>query len=146
MSLTTLPETKRSSQRLFIYGTLRKGFALHSHIERLGARYVGKGKIHGSLYSLGEFPGAVRCSSGSDEIIGEVYELQDGDRHLEQLDAVEEFYPDRLDKSLFVRSMTTVRMLDGRTLKAWSYFLPKKPSKGRPIYSGDYGEGRRARH
>ncbi len=136
----------RRRDRLFVYGTLRKGFPLHSLLRKLSVRYMGKGKIQGHLYSLGEFPGAVQSSSSNEEIVGEVYELLKGKRQLEELDRVEEFYPDRPEESLFVRQMTVVKMLDGKALKAWAYFLPKPPSKARLIHSGDYQEAHRPRN
>ncbi len=124
--------------RLFVYGTLRKGYSLHRVLRRIRARYVGKGRIQGSLYDLGEFPGAVTSSSVRKRIEGEVYELPHPDAQLKELDRLEEFDSDRPEDSLFVRRMSTVRLASGRRMRAWVYFLPRRPLKGRPIAQGDY--------
>ncbi len=134
---------KQRRDRLFVYGTLRKGFALHAYLRKSTVRYLGKGKIHGNLYDLGEFPGALPSSSPEKEIEGEVYELLDAKNQLKELDRIEEFHSDRPEDSLFVRQLSVVRSEKGHRFKAWVYFLPRRPSKGRPIQSGDYAAARR---
>lgn len=129
---------KRARERLFVYGTLRRGFALHSHLRKSSVRYLGKGKIRGDLYDLGEFPGALPSSSPDREIEGEVYELLEAKKQLEQLDRIEEFHPERPEDSLFIRRSAIVRLEKGQRYKAWVYFLPRRPSRARPIHGGDY--------
>ena len=136
----------RRCHKLFVYGTLRRGFPLHPRLGKKSVRYLGKGKIRGRLYDLGEFPGALPSSSPDAEIEGEVYELLDGDKQLRELDVLEEFYPNRPDDSLFVRRLTDVRLHGGQHVKAWVYFLPKRPVKARTIAGGDYAEVRRSRN
>jgi gamma-glutamylcyclotransferase (GGCT)/AIG2-like uncharacterized protein YtfP len=121
---------------LFVYGTLRKGFTLHSHLDKSTIKYLGKGLIQGRLYDLGEYPGAVR-SSGNTTIIGEVYELGDS-KELDALDKIEEFYPEEPKKSLFVRQKTNVKLESGKEILAWVYLLPKKPKHAQLVKSGDY--------
>ncbi|MDA2914974.1 gamma-glutamylcyclotransferase, partial [Acidobacteriia bacterium AH_259_A11_L15] len=94
---------------------------------------------------LGEFPGAIPSESAADGIEGELYELVDASRQLKELDEVEEFDSDRPGESLFVRRLTDVELETGERLKAWVYFLPRKPAKARLIPSGDYTEIRRSR-
>lgn len=129
--------------KLFVYGTLRKGFPLHSYLQKGSIRDVGSGRIQAKLYDLGQFPGAVSSSSASEVVEGEVFELLRPEQHLRELDAVEGFDPDDLEGSLFVRRIASVRLQNGRSVKAWAYFLPKKPSGGRRINSGDYAEAHR---
>lgn len=124
--------------RLFVYGTLRKGYSLNRVLRRMGARYVGKGRIQGSLYDLGEFPGAVTSSSMRKRIEGELYELPHADAQLKELDRIEEFDSERPENSLFVRRISTVRLANGRRMRAWVYFLPRRPVNARPIAQGDY--------
>ncbi|PYU32732.1 MAG: hypothetical protein DMG28_10375 [Acidobacteria bacterium] len=127
-------------ERLFVYGTLRRGFALHPLLRKLAERYVGRGKIQGHLYDLGRFPGAVPSSSPQNKITGEVYELSNPDKQLEELDRAEEYHREQPRNSLFVRRLSLVRLENGRRFKAWVYFLPRRPSKARPIHEGDYAE------
>ncbi|MFQ5778596.1 MAG: gamma-glutamylcyclotransferase [Terriglobia bacterium] len=133
----------RRSEKLFVYGTLRRGFPLHAYLDKKVARYLGKGKICGRLYDLGQFPGAIPSQSPTDEIEGELYELIDASKQLSELDAVEEFDPDRPGKSLFVRQLAEVELETGQKLNAWVYFLPGKPTSGRLVQSGDYAQSRR---
>lgn len=135
-------DMQRRSQMLFVYGTLRRGFSLHGQITKLGVRYVGKGQIEGRLYDLGKFPGAIPAADSNIE--GEVYELPDARRQLAALDEIEEYNSRRPNKSLFVRKRTSVRLRNGRRLRAWVYFLPKRPQKARLILTGNYAEARRA--
>jgi gamma-glutamylcyclotransferase (GGCT)/AIG2-like uncharacterized protein YtfP len=130
---------------LFVYGTLRKGFGLHSVLRRLGARYLGKGSIRGSLYDLGEYPGAVTSSCLRKRIGGEIYHLSDPDRQLKKLDEVEEFRPEAPENSLFVRRRSTVRLANGKRLQAWVYFLPQRPPGARLIQDGNYAAIRASR-
>ena len=131
------------SNKLFVYGTLRLGFPLHPYMRKGAVRLLGKGKICGRLYDLGDFPGALPSTSRSDEIEGELYELGDAIQQLRELDEVEEFNSQRPGESLFVRRLTDVELATGQRYKAWAYFLPKKPAKARLIPSGDYAEVRR---
>ncbi len=134
---------KQKTQKLFVYGTLRRGFALHSRLAKLEARYLGRGRIAGNLYNLGEYPGAVPSRSRGKAIEGEVYELQDPEKQLKALDRVEEFKSALPERSLFIRQKTTVRLTDGKRVRAWVYFLPRRPSKARILSSGDFAEARR---
>ncbi len=136
---------QKRAERIFVYGTLRQGFPLHRHIRRMAIRYVGKGKINGRLYDLGEFPGVFPSSSPADVITGEVYELTDPRRQLVELDRLEEFDPDREETSLFLRRRTLVRLRNGQRLRAWVYLMPRKNSKCRLIPGGDYAESHRPR-
>lgn len=124
------------SEKLFAYGTLRRGFPLHAHIGKLSLKYLGRGTIKGHLYNLGNFPGAVPSSQHN--IIGELYEIPGGEHQLGDLDKLEEFFPDRSRRSLFIREKTGVRLRNGKRVSAWVYFLPRRPRRARLIESGDY--------
>jgi gamma-glutamylcyclotransferase (GGCT)/AIG2-like uncharacterized protein YtfP len=124
-----------SKERIFVYGTLRKGFPLHKYLSDK-AKFIGAGSIRGLLYDLGKYPGALPSKEG--EVKGELYELENGSTHLIELDRVEGYDPANPEKSLFVRSLTDVKLSDQKSTRAWFYFLPSKPSKGRLISSGDY--------
>jgi len=134
---------KQKIQKLFVYGTLRRGFALHSRLAKLEARYLGRGRIAGDLYNLGAYPGAVPSRSRGKAVEGEVYELQDPEKQLKTLDRAEEFNPALPERSLFIRQKATVRLTGGKRVRAWVYFLPRRPSKARILSSGDFAEARR---
>ena len=132
-------------RHLFVYGTLRQGFGRHRVLRRLGARYLGKGTMRGRLYDLGEYPGAVTSSSLRKRVDGEIYHLADPARQLKKLDEVEQFRPEAPENSLFVRRLSTARLRNGKTLQAWVYSLPQRPTGARLIESGDYAAPRASR-
>jgi len=122
---------------LFVYGTLMK-----EHREdwqrRVGAHFVGRGRIIGKLYDLGGFPGAVISSDHRSHIRGEVYRLDDVNLAFEILDEYEEFKPSNPARSLFVRKRIPVRMEDGKSKEAWVYVYNRRVKGSNLIHSGDY--------
>ncbi len=132
--------------KVFVYGTLRRGFPLHYHLEQSAPRFLGKGTIQARLYDLGEFPGALLSGNSADTVNGELYELTCAEEELRALDEVEEYDPERPEQSIFIRRTVEVQLEDGKRTEAWAYFLPGEPTRARPIPSGDYEEVRRSRN
>ncbi len=128
----------QETAKLFVYGTLRRGFTLHRYLRKNGMRFLGKGNIRARLYDLGRFPGALPSQSSAGRVQGEVYELNNPEEQLRELDALEEFYPKQPEKNLFVRRLTDVKLESGQRCKAWAYFLAKRPANARPLPWGDY--------
>jgi gamma-glutamylcyclotransferase (GGCT)/AIG2-like uncharacterized protein YtfP len=124
-----------SREKLFVYGTLRKGFPLHRHLAGKSV-CIGTGTIRGLLYDLGSYPGAVASNDG--EVHGELYELQGGSEQLKQLDQIEGFDPEHPEDSLFLRAVTEVQLPDGASTTTWVYLLPAKPASAQLIPGGDY--------
>jgi len=92
-------------QYLFVYGTLTEKLApaeISATLKKL--KYVGDGFVHGRLYDLGEYPGAILGRTGHSKVFGKIYELPDDPAVLRQLDRYEEFFPSNRSKSLFVRN------------------------------------------
>lgn len=74
-------------ERVFVYGTLRKGDFNHPLITRVGGIFVGTEWIDGyQMYHLGGFPGVVR---GKGKVFGEVYVLPMPKYALKRLDRLE---------------------------------------------------------
>lgn len=66
--------------RLFVYGTLKRGFTLNEHT--IGGdnscRYIGEGKIEGfDMYSNGSYPYIVPVEDKSHKVSGEIWEVND---------------------------------------------------------------------
>jgi gamma-glutamylcyclotransferase (GGCT)/AIG2-like uncharacterized protein YtfP len=124
---------------LFVYGTLRQGYARHSILRRLGARWVGKGSVPGELFDLGEFPGARPSENGAGLVVGEVYRLPNVARAIKVLDSVEGHRSEAPAASLFRRETTLLTMESKDKHEAWIYWLKRWPSRlPRRIPSGDY--------
>ena len=136
---------EKASNKLFVYGTLRRGLALHRHLSETSPRFLGMGSINARLYDLGEYPGAVKSREPNEFVEGEVYELTEPATQLRELDHLEEFDRENPRKSLFLRETVEVRMRAGQKITAWAYFLPKSPSRGRLVRRGDYVQSRLSR-
>ena len=63
--------------RIFVYGSLKKGYHNHKTLERKGVEFLGEGKIKGfKLYDTGfGFPAIVRTNLEDDIVYGEYYEV-----------------------------------------------------------------------
>ena len=95
-------------ERLFVYGTLKRGEPLHHLLE--GARFLGEGRVKGyALYDLGDYP-AARPAGPQEAVLGEVYEIEP--ERLTVLDEVEDEYR---------RLRVQVELEDGASLSAWMY-------------------------
>lgn len=117
--------------KVFVYGTLKRGYNRNGILSRSSAEYLGDATLHGAhkLFDLGAFPGLVRDASfPQSEVHGEVWKITP--EVLSYLDAVEghpNFY-----------SRYKVKTLHG---KAWVYGLPKEyVANCRPLESGRWPE------
>lgn len=71
--------------KIFVYGTLRKGEGLNEYMGNF--KYLGVTKIDGfEIYSNGYFPMIIR---GNGEVVGEVYEIENGQNDISMLDRIE---------------------------------------------------------
>jgi gamma-glutamylcyclotransferase (GGCT)/AIG2-like uncharacterized protein YtfP len=127
-----------SRTRLFVYGTLRKGFRSHPIMQRLHARFLGRGRVHGRLFDLGRYPGAVGSEDRAEFVSGEVYRLPRAEMAFRVLDRYEGFDPSEPESNEFVRKETIVTMDSGREIRAWIYWLLRTRASGRRIQSGNY--------
>ncbi len=120
-------------QKLFVYGTLKRGGELHPELASHRVRFIGSARIQGRLFQVeGEsYPGAVPTDS-SQYIRGELYELQEPIETLKKIDEVE-----GCDEGLFERKLVDV-WAGSRKTKAWAYFYAKPLKKSPPITSGHF--------
>jgi gamma-glutamylcyclotransferase (GGCT)/AIG2-like uncharacterized protein YtfP len=125
---------ERGAERasLFIYGSLMRGFDLHHYMT--GATFIGEGRIRGTLVNLGRYPGLV---AGRGDVRGELYALEDP-AQLEALDDLEEYDPERVENSEYVRAERDVQLDDGRTCRAWVYVYTRDATGYPAIASGDW--------
>ena len=121
-------------RRIFVYGTLDKIPLFSELLKTEEIKYVGRGKIKARLYDLGEYPGAVE--DRENRVYGKVYEISGMDKVLPQFDEYEGFYPDKPEKSLYVRKVKKVEMDDGRILKAYVYIYNRSVKGLKEIESG----------
>jgi gamma-glutamylcyclotransferase (GGCT)/AIG2-like uncharacterized protein YtfP len=133
-------------QRIFVYGTLRKDFEHEMyHVLARTAKFVGDAVTYGELYELGEYPGLLLNGETSDEVLGELYELNSGDVEttLRLLDSYEECGPDDPQPHEYLRQLINVKLRGHATEKAWAYVLRNRPKDKERIVSGNYLTWRR---
>jgi len=127
------------SNYLFTYGTLHPGHApdeIASAVDRL--RPVGTGYVHGVLYDLGDYPGAVLDPASTRNISGTVFRLPEDEDVLHQLDEYEGFDQNSPDRSLFIRTLRIVTLDSGDTLPCWIYVYNQETGTARILPSGAY--------
>lgn len=120
--------------RVFAYGTLMEGFVRRP---LLGPAILeGLGRIRGSLYDFGEYPGVVLDDGGW--VAGELYRVPDLDGRLPVLDREEGYDPRDEARSLYVRRRAPVHLAEGPPREAWLYVYTGPPGRGPRIASGDW--------
>ncbi len=124
---------------LFVYGTLRKGFALlvpkmiASDIE-----WVGYSSIKGKLYNIGKYPGAVPDDAGDSFVIGEIIKIKTPDKVFKFLDNYEDYNAEDLHASEYCRRKEWFRLEDGATVEAWIYWYNFAVNHKERIDENDY--------
>lgn len=132
------PALAPGPDRLFAYGTLMTDF---SRRPLLGAAVLeGFGRIRGSLYHFGDYPGVVLDGRGW--VAGELYRVPDLAARFPDLDREEWCDPADETRSLYVRRTVPVHGLAGQTWEAWVYTYNEGfgPAAGRGprVESGDW--------
>jgi gamma-glutamylcyclotransferase (GGCT)/AIG2-like uncharacterized protein YtfP len=124
------PEGATECHRLFVYGTLRRGFELHHHLRRLGARFRMEAKVAAELIDRGRFPGARPGARKRKWVRGGLFELRQPAHDLRVLDEVEGFIPEAPSRCSSARATTEVMLRDGSRDRAWIYWLGAPNSTG----------------
>ena len=122
---------------LFVYGTLRRNspHPMAAFLARNG-RFVGLAKTAGRLYDLGPYPGMLPALHDNDWVQGDLYELDDAETVLADLDRYEECPLGQPEPELFRRELAAVTALDGGSYRAWVYFYCRAVMESQRIASG----------
>jgi gamma-glutamylcyclotransferase (GGCT)/AIG2-like uncharacterized protein YtfP len=100
--------------RLFVYGTLRRGFENRfARLLRSRSRFLGTGRIRAKLHQFSGYTGAIQSDDPDQWIPGELYEL----KHPSILSIL-----DRYEGREFHRKVVQVELCTEHTLEAWVYF------------------------
>jgi gamma-glutamylcyclotransferase (GGCT)/AIG2-like uncharacterized protein YtfP len=101
-------------ERVFVYGTLRRGASNHFRME--GAEWVGSGSLPGFLYRLSWYPGLVLDPEGG-PVVGEVFFVPP--RLLETLDEFEGLAAGELEGAEYRRVRAEVTLELAAPVEAW---------------------------
>lgn len=125
---------------LFVYGTLKRGGALHHQLVELRARFLGLAKIQAELFHIKgkSWPGAFPTTA-DEYAYGELYKMSKPAETLKRLDEVED-----CKHGLFRRDLVDA-WSGSRKVKAWVYFYNHQEQKSSRIASGIFRLDQRAK-
>jgi gamma-glutamylcyclotransferase (GGCT)/AIG2-like uncharacterized protein YtfP len=137
---------------LFVYGTLTRGMERARFLSGEKARFLCPATVSGTLRAIGNFSGLLICPAVADSVAidssrghsrphlpataaapeslpengervhGELFEIFDPVTFFNTLDLIEGYWPDQIERSLFVRKLIPVETESGATT-AWAYVL-----------------------
>lgn len=110
------------SDRLFVYGTLMRGFD-HPMAQLLSrsADFLGNARGRGRLYLVKHYPGLVLSDDPDDVVHGELFRLRARDELLREFDMYEACGEGFAPPTEYVRQMFAVTLDDGSASEAWTY-------------------------
>ena len=111
-----------NSDRLFVYGSLKRGFKNPmAQLLSRSADFIGEAHCRGRLYLVKHYPGLVLSDDPADIVHGELYRLRAREAMLHEFDMYEacgESFPQPTE---YLRQMLSVTLADGSALEAWTY-------------------------
>ena len=110
------------SDRLFVYGTLMRGFD-HPMAQLLSrsADLIGEVRCQGRLYLVKHYPGLVLSDDPADIAFGELYRLRQPAELLREFDMYEACGEGFAEPTEYIRRMLSVTREDGLVSEAWTY-------------------------
>jgi gamma-glutamylcyclotransferase (GGCT)/AIG2-like uncharacterized protein YtfP len=110
-----------TSDRLFVYGTLMRGFD-HPMARLLSANadFLGAARCRGRLYLVRHYPGLVPSNEAGDIVSGELYRLRAHDEMLRELDMYEACGEGFKQPTEYLRTMLSVALAGGEAAEASS--------------------------
>ena len=112
----------QASDRLFVYGTLMRGFD-HPMARLLAANadFLGTAACRGRLYLVRHYPGLVLSDDPADIVHGELFALREVDALLRELDMYEACGEGFAAPTEYIRQMLPVTRADSSAEEAWTY-------------------------
>jgi len=131
-----------TSDRLFVYGTLMRGFD-HPMAQLLSrsADFIGEARCQGRLYRIKHYPGLVLSDDAQDVVYGELYRLRAPDELLREFDMYEACGEGFAEPTEYIRQMLAVTSDDGTLSEAWTYLYNWPVAHLPRIASGRFLEG-----
>ncbi len=126
------------SPYLFVYGTLMREFD-NPFAARLRAEatFVGVGTFTGKLYRVSWYPGAVYESDSTTKVHGEIYQLHDFQKLIQELDDYEDV-KETESESLYLRRQVAVQSESRGLLTCWTYLYNQSLTDSTLLTSGRF--------
>jgi gamma-glutamylcyclotransferase (GGCT)/AIG2-like uncharacterized protein YtfP len=130
-----------TSDRLFVYGTLMRGFD-HPMAKLLSrsADFLGEARCRGRLYRVKHYPGLVSSDDPDDVVFGELYRLRSPEELLGEFDMYEACGEGFVEPTEYLRQMLPVTCDDGAVSEAWTYVYNWPVAETARIASGRFLE------
>jgi gamma-glutamylcyclotransferase (GGCT)/AIG2-like uncharacterized protein YtfP len=130
-----------TSDRLFVYGTLMRGFN-HPMARLLSANadFLGGASCRGRLYRVKHYPGLVLSDDPSDIVFGELFRLRSRDDMLREFDMYEACGEGFPEPTQYIRRTLEVALADGSSGEAWTYLYNWPVARLPRIMSGRFLE------
>lgn len=123
-------------ERIFLYGTLRRGASRDVLAHYAGVEFVASARVRGVLYDLGDYPG-LRLDAAASWVHGEVFAV-DG-ATLAGLDEWEGIDPVAPEAGEYRRVRVAVQRDDGAVESCWAYEIrAARCESAQVIASGDW--------
>lgn len=122
-------------ERIFLYGTLRRGGTRDVELHYGGAEFIGDAKVRGVLHDLTDYPG-LRISADDRWVHGELFDVTP--ETLAHLDEWEGIDPARPEAGEYRRLRVTA-LRNGMPDECWVYEIAAEKTAERSIIeSGDW--------
>jgi gamma-glutamylcyclotransferase (GGCT)/AIG2-like uncharacterized protein YtfP len=110
-----------TSDLLFVYGTLMRGFD-HPMAQLLSrsADFIGEARCRGRLYRVKHYPGLVLSDDASELVFGELYRLRQPKELLREFDMYEACGEGFAEPTEYLRQMLPVTLGSGAASEAWT--------------------------
>jgi gamma-glutamylcyclotransferase (GGCT)/AIG2-like uncharacterized protein YtfP len=123
------------NDKLFVYGTLLDFHNDYGIYLRYNSRFYTNGRIKGSLYHLGEYPGAVL--GGENCIYGSILRMDNPAEALSMIDVYEGYGEDQPQPNEFIRVLTMAET-DAGPVTCWIYLYNLPVDAFKLIAGGKY--------
>ena len=130
-----------TSDRLFVYGTLMRGFD-HPMAQLLsrGADLIGDARCQGRLYLVTHYPALALSGDPADVVFGELYRLRAPNELLREFDMYEACGEGFAEPTEYVRQMLPVTSEGHSVDEAWTYLYNWPVAQLPRIVSGRFLE------
>ncbi len=130
-----------TSNLLFVYGTLMRGFD-HPMAQLLSrsADFFGDARCRGRLYLVKHYPGLVLSDDPADVVFGELYRLRPPNELLREFDMYEACGEGFAEPTEYIRRMLSVLSDGGAVNRAWTYLYNWPVARLPRIASGRFME------
>lgn len=132
-----LMETKNAY--LFVYGTLLQAGNEYARYLTSHCKLMGPAKFKGTLYDIGQYPGAIANAFVDTYVHGSIFLMDDATSVLQVLDDYEGIGPNGPHPHEYIRQLFDVET-DAGQLNCWVYFYALPVNQYKQIVSGNYNQ------